>query len=242
MCKTVLITGGSKGIGFVSAEKLLKDGKNVIITGRHEKQLEEAVRKLSGHVKYKVWDVGDIENVKTYFAEAVKLFGKIDVVINNAGILSDSDLANDFFSVTPEQWDRVEIVNLKGLFFICQCAASFMIQNGIKGHIVNVCSEMGFRPVWYPYGISKWGVRGLTYGLGHLLASHGIVVNGVAPGHTATDLVKWNENESLELDSIPRGCMATPEEIAELICFLASDAANNIMGEIVISDGARHLY
>ena len=116
-----------------------------------------------------------------------------------------------------------------------------MLDKNIRGYIVNVCSEMAFRPVWYPYGISKWGLRGLTEGLGRLMAPYGITVNGVAPGQTATDMMGNKPGDPLTEPSIPRGVMSTPEEIATLIHFLASDAARNIMGEIVISDGARHL-
>lgn len=132
--------------------------------------------------------------------------------------------------------------NVKSVFFLCQSVLRYMLEHQITGHIVNVCSEMAFRPIWYPYGVSKWGLRGLTEGLGRLMAPHGITVNGVAPGQTATEMMGCKFGDPLTEPSIPRGVMSTPEEIAAVIYFLASEAARNIMGEIVISDGARHLY
>ena len=129
-------------------------------------------------------------------------------------------------------------VNLKGVYFAVQKEAKYMIDKGIAGNIVNVCSEMGFRPACDAYAVSKWGVRGLTEGLGKLLAKYSIVLNGIAPGETATEIIKQKEGEIKKIDS-PRGVQASPLEIAEAIYFLGTN--KNIIGEILISDGGRRL-
>lgn len=235
MKRTVLLIGGTGGIGFATAKHFHEAGDNLVITGTRQNRLDTALSDLPG-AKGILWDLAESERARDYLNDAISLFGSIDVVVNCAGILSVPDRKNDFFAVTPEVWRKVEAVNLQGLFFVCQAVAEYMIREGIRGHIVNVCSEMGFRPVWYPYGATKWGVRGLTYGLGRLFAPYGIVVNGIAPGHTATEMVGWSESDDLTEASIPRGVMARPEEIADTIFYLASDGAKNIMGHIVVSD------
>lgn len=242
MGRVALITGSTRGIGFATAQKFIESGHSVILVGRTEESLKKAQKKLGGETKTLVWDLGDIEGIPQKVQEAISLFGKLDVVVNCAGYLSDSCRKNDFFAVKPEEWDAVMQTNVKAVFFICQAVLRYMIDNKIEGHIVNVCSEMGFRPIWYPYGVSKWGVRGLTAGLGRIMAPYGITVNGVAPGQTATEMMNYHPGDSMEEPTIPRGIMSTPQEIASVIHFLGSEEAKNIMGEIVISDGARHLY
>lgn len=242
MDRVALITGSARGIGFATAQKFVESGHSVILVGRNEDTLKKAQEKIAGNTKTLVWDVADIEGIPSKVQEAVELFGKIDVVVNCAGYLSDSCRKNDFFAVRPEEWDAVMQTNAKAVFFICQAVLRYMIDNKIEGHIVNVCSEMGFRPIWYPYGVSKWGVRGLTEGLGRIMAPYGITVNGVAPGQTATEMMCYKPGNPLDEPTIPRGIMSTPQEIASVIHFLGSEEAKNIMGEIVISDGARHLY
>ena len=239
--RVALITGATRGIGFVAAKEFLRSGHRVILVGRSEAALQSAQSRLDGETQTLVWDLTDIGGIQSKTEEAVSKFGRIDVVVNCAGYLSDACRKNDFFAVHPEDWDVVMDTNVKSVFFLCQNVLRYMLDKNIRGYIVNVCSEMAFRPVWYPYGISKWGLRGLTEGLGRLMAPYGITVNGVAPGQTATDMMGYKPGDPLTEPSIPRGVMSTPEEIATLIHFLASDAARNIMGEIVISDGARHL-
>lgn len=241
MKRTVLLIGGTGGIGLATAKRFYEARENLIITGTRESRLN-AVLAVLPDAKGMLWNLAESEKARDYLNTAISFFGRVDVVINCAGILSAPDRTNDFFAVTPEIWREVEAVNLQGVFFVCQSVAEYMIRERIQGHIVNVCSEMGFRPIWYPYGATKWGVRGLTYGLGRLLAPYGIIVNGIAPGHTATEMVGWRKNDSLKEASIPRGVMALPEEIADTIFYLASDGAKNILGHIVVSDGARHLY
>lgn len=240
--RVALITGAARGIGFAAAKRFVESGHAVILAGRSETGLKAAQEKIGGSTKILPWDITDIAAIPAKVKEAIALFGKLDVWVNCAGYLSDSCRKNDFFAVRPEEWDAVMNTNVKSVFFICQEVLRYMIDNKIEGHVVNVCSEMAFRPIWYPYGVSKWGLRGLTNGLGRIMAPYGITVNGVAPGQTATEMMGCKPGDPLDEPSIPRGIMSTPDEIASVIHFLGSEEAKNIMGEIVISDGARHLY
>ena len=237
-----LITGASKGIGFKTAELFRTNGYKVIITGRNEQKLIDAVGRLGSNAAYLVWDVADVKSAKAAVKKAHLLFGKINVFINNAGIVCDDDIgerAVGFFEKTEAGWDETMNINLKGLFFALQAEAMYMKENNIKGNIVNVCSEMGFRPAANAYCISKWGVRGMTMGIGKQLASLGIVVNGIAPGETATEILRQREGDIKKIAS-PRGVQASTKEIAEAIFFLSQ--SRNIIGEILVSDGGRSLF
>lgn len=129
--------------------------------------------------------------------------------------------------------------NLKGLFFALQAEAKYMIEKEIHGHIVNVCSEMSFRPAYNAYTASKWGAMGLTRGLAKRLAPYGIILNGVAPGETATEILRQEEGVPHKIKS-PRGERAMPVEIAEAIYFLAG--SKNMIGSVLLSDGGRSLH
>lgn len=239
---TALITGGNKGIGYKTAELFCSKGHNVIITGRNENSLERAAKNLGILAKYLVWDIADVKAAKKKIEAARSFWGEIDVFVNNAGIVSDDDIGEnmaDFFEKSEEGWDKTMNINLKGTFFALQAEALYMKNRKIKGNIVNVCSETGFRPAPFAYGISKWGVRGMTMGAGKELAPYGIVVNGIAPGETATEILRQKEGEIKHIDS-PRGIQAAPEEIAEAIYFLSQ--SRNIVGEILVSDGGRRLF
>lgn len=248
--KKVLVTGGSRGIGFAIAKEFLNQGANVVITGRNAKRLEAT---LTNFAPYKPllleWDASDIDICKEKLDEAINMLGGLDIVINNAGVLTPHDVCAElyveqFFKVTPEDFDYVIGVDLKGVFFLCQAAAQYMIDNNTgkcKGHIVNVGSEMGYRPVASPYGMAKWGVHGITKGLGKLLGKKGICVNGIAPGATTTEMMNWHPGDSTERESHPNGRFGTPEEMAKLTAYLASEQGENIVGHVVLCDGGSSL-
>ena len=238
----VLITGANKGIGFATAKLFQSKGYYVIITGRNEERLISAKEKLGKNTEYIVWDVADISIASAIIQKAHSIWGNIDVFINNAGIVCSDDNGPHvvgFFEKTENGWDETMNINLKGMFFTLQAEAAYMYSHGIQGNIVNVCSEMGFRPAAFAYGISKWGVRGMTMGIGKELAPMGIVVNGIAPGETATEILYQEEGIVKTIQS-PRGIQSTPDEIADSIYFLSQ--SRNIIGEILISDGGRSLY
>lgn len=240
--KTVLITGGSSGFGFSMAKKFLSESANVIITGRNEGKLKSAISKLdSSKVKYMVWDISDIENIKANLKFAVSLFGAIDIFINNAGIWQPQD----WHAINEQIWNKILDVNLKGVYFMCQAEAEYLITrekdvDEWTGKIINVSSVEGIRNDFEPYNASKWGVNNLTIGLAKLMASHHVTVNAIAPGVSLTninpELLKASGN-NITFSGHRTGRFTLPEEIAELAAFLASDAANNIVGQIIAVDG-----
>ena len=238
--KTVLITGGNKGIGFACAKEFLENNYNVIIAGRNEEKLKAATEKLGGNSGYVVWDVTRFSNGSDVLEKAHKIFGNIDTFINNAGIVTDEDISGtDFLNMTESAWDITMDTNLKGLFFALQAQAKYMVKNGICGNIVNVCSEMSVRPAYDPYCISKWGALGLTKGLAKKLITRGIIINGIAPGETATEILRQKEGEAHKNSSL-RGERAMPWEVAKEIYFLAN--SKNIIGSVLLSDGGRSLH
>lgn len=236
--KKVLVTGGSSGIGYAIAKKCIAEGAKVVITGRDEEKLQAACKKIdSSNVLMIVWDVADSKVSKKMIDETDRLLDGIDIVFNNAGIYS----FKGFLEVDEDAWDKVMDINAKGLFFVCQAASEYYISRAKTGKIINIASNRGILGAHDPYGMSKWGVFGLTRGLGKVLISKGIIVNGIAPGTTATALNGIDVNENAFSGAAPNGRVALPEEIAELAIFLASDAANNIVGEVIVCDGGESL-
>lgn len=237
--RTVLITGANKGIGFATAKYFKEHGDRVVLAGRNEQRLRAAVERLGGGADYAIWDVCDIHAAPSVLGDIHDRVGAIDVIVNNAGIVTDEDISgSDFLTKTEQAWDQTMNTNLKGLFFAIQAEAQYMIDHEIRGHIVNVCSEMSFRPAYNAYTISKWGALGLTKGLAKRLAPYGIILNGVAPGETATEILRQKEGEPHPINS-PRGERAMPIEIAEAIYFVAG--SKNMIGSVLLSDGGRSL-
>lgn len=238
--KTVLITGANKGIGFAAAKKFSAAGYKVIIAGRDAGRLNAAYERLgkpSGGTL--VWDIAEIGQAVARLEEAHERFGEIDTAVNNAGIVTDLDMSGcRMLGESEESWDETMLINLKGTYFAMQAEARYMISRGIRGHIVVVDSLMGFAAKADAYSVSKWGVRGMIYGAAKELAPHGICVNGVAPGETATEILRQKEGEPVKIRS-PRGCRAMPGEIADDILYLAS--SDNLIGTIIQSDGGASL-
>jgi 3-oxoacyl-[acyl-carrier protein] reductase len=238
--KRVLITGGSAGIGLAIAKKCLSEGATVVITGRTEAKLKAAEAELNNpRLNPLVWDVSSISQREEKLAEALRLVGgRLDVLVNNAGILGGN---RQFLDLTEEVWDQISSVNEKGLVFLTQCVVQKWIERRQGGKIINMSSMRGNLGVQDgPYGMSKWGLNGLTHGLGLKLAPHGIIVNGIAPGITATDSIAIKNidvKENAYLNGVPISRIGLPEEIAELAVFLMSDAANYIVGQTIICDG-----
>lgn len=232
--KVALITGGSSGIGFAIAEAVVKSGGRVILAGRNENTLKEKAAELNGSAaetaaKYIVLDVRDVIAMPEKVQEASKAFdkGQIDILVNSAGLVSKSSFEN----TTEEEYDAIMETNAKGTFFMSQAIGRYMIEEKIKGHILNVTSSSALRPAWTPYQMSKWAVRGLTLGLADSLIPYGITVNAIAPGPTATPMLGKNKGDSLYNSQCPAGRYAYPTEIASLAVFMMSD-----MGDLIVGD------
>ena len=233
--KRVLITGGSAGIGFAIAIKCLSEGASVVITGRNSDRLEKVLNGLHNERIYGLtWDVSDTSLISDKVVDAERLLGGgIDVLVNNAGVL----LQSSFFSTTEDVWEKTYAVNSKGLFFLSQKISNGWVQSGRVGKIINIASSGSILGASHPYRMTKWDVAGLTAGLGELLSPHGIIVNAIAPGRIATEMLNRSEGDNYYDTSQPVKRMGLPEEIAELAVFLMSDAANYIVGQTIVCDG-----
>lgn len=233
--RCALITGGTSGIGYAIAEAFIEAGAKVVITGRSQSKLDKAVEQLShyGTCCGIVMDVTKVETIQDCFNDSVSKYGKIDILVNNAGV-SGASIAD----ATPEKFDAVIDTNLKGLFFLSQYAGKYMVKNDVRGNILNISSASSIRPAACAYTISKWGVRGFTQGLARTLLPYGITVNALAPGPTATPLLKKNSDaDDIALPVTPSGRYALPCEIANMAVVLVSDIARLVVGDTVFMTG-----
>jgi NAD(P)-dependent dehydrogenase (short-subunit alcohol dehydrogenase family) len=237
--KRILITGGSSGIGLAIARKFVSCGATVVITGRDENALREAVAEIgSDSLHYLCWDVADISVLEESLARARDLLGgDLDILVNNAGVL----LQDPFLQVSEAKWDMTHAVNSKGLFFLTQSVCREWSRGERKiRKVLMVSSTSGFLPGAYPYRMSKWDLVGMTQGLALKLADRRIIVNGIAPGRTAGRMLGIGDGNIADPE-IPLGRAALPEEIAELAAFLACDGSNYITGQTIICDGGMTL-
>jgi glucose 1-dehydrogenase len=249
--RVAVITGSSKGIGKAIALEFAKDGYKIVLNARDEKELSEAlndVKKIIGGTEERVtYFAGDISEEKTsssLIEHANKMFGRIDVLVNNAGI---GGAQKSVQKLTSDEWDYVIDVNLKGAFLCTREAIKRMIQDGRSSRevcsIINISSvhESIPQPQSAHYAASKGGMEMLTKTVAIELADKGIRVNGIAPGAIATDmnkdLLEDEQKKKEEEMRIPMHRIGQPEEIAKVALFLASDAASYITGTTVYVDG-----
>jgi len=234
--KGVLITGGASGIGAATAARFLEEGAKVAVLDRDARG-NEAIRKQLPQLRGALTaDVSRLEEVRTAFAEAVRLLGRVDVLINNAGI----SVRHAFLDITPEEWDRVIGVDLTGVFYLAQTAARHMMEKG-GGVILMTASTNGLvgHRFYADYNACKAGVIELTRSMALELAPK-LRVNAVAPGYVLTPMQRAEYTDAM-LDEvnrkIPLGRHATPEEIAGLFAYLASDDAAYLTGQVFVIDG-----
>ena len=235
--KRVLITGGASGIGAATAARFLEEGSVVCVLDRDEAarhRIEHELPDLAGTLAA---DVGNLNQVRAAFAEAVKLMGGVDVLINNAGI----SIRHNFLDITPEEWDKVIAVNLTGVFYVAQTAAKHMMERG-SGVLLQTASTNGLvgQPYYADYNATKAGVIELTKSMALELAPK-VRVCAIAPGYVMTQMqrAEYTDEMFAELNAkLPLRRHAQPEEIAALFAFLASDDAQYITGHVYTIDGA----
>jgi glucose 1-dehydrogenase len=241
--KIAIVTGGNSGIGKAIALELARQGVNIVIdyvvhpeaTEEEEKQIIAMGDQAIGvHA-----DVSKIEDLRTLINEAVKAFGRVDIMINNAGV----ETRTSILDTTEEQYDRVLNINLKSAFFGTQLAAQQMIKQGGGGRIINITSvhEDWPMPGNTAYCLTKGGMRMLTRTAGVELAPHNILVVGVGPGAVATPINVSTMQDPVLLkkldDAIPLGRMAQPGEIASVVAFLADEGASYLTATTIFADG-----
>jgi len=234
--KNVLVTGGASGIGQATAMRFLEEGCAVCVLDRSAGARERVTDELTALSAVLDADVSDPEQVRAAVDEAIERMGSLDVVINNAGI----SIRHDFLDITPQEWDEVLDVNLKGIFLVAQSAARHMVARG-SGVIINTASTAGSTgyPHYADYSASKGGVIALTRAMALELAPV-VRVNAVSPGYVLTPMQRAEYSDAM-LDAvnrkIPFGRHARPEEIAALFAFLASDDAGFTTGQVYVMDG-----
>ncbi|MEB3335385.1 MAG: glucose 1-dehydrogenase [Cyanobacteriota bacterium] len=241
--KVAIVTGGNSGIGKAIVEVLAELGARVVIDYRsHPEATEELEREIGtyGGSSYGVQaDVAKLDDLRRLVEATVAKYGRLDIMVNNAGI----ETRTSILDTTPEDFDKVLDVNLRGVFFATQFAAKQMISQGAGGRIINISSvhEDWPMPNNTPYCCAKGGVRMMTRTAALELAPHGITVVNVGPGAVATpinDSTMGNPELLAKLNAaIPLGRMAQPMEIAKLVAFLASDAASYITATTMFVDG-----
>jgi len=241
--KVAVITGSGRGIGFGIAEVFAREGAVVVINDRSEADAKKAaddIMSKGGRAMPFVADVTNKQTLDDMIAATLKQCGRLDVLVNNAGIEAHPCLAKDL----PEsQWDRVLGVNLKGVFLCCQAVLPTMMAQK-KGRIINIASTAGLRMTFFggvDYTVSKHGVAGLTAHLAWELADSNITVNTICPGGVLTPLAEESSTpeyrDKMTKRLVPLGRFCTPEEIGETASFLASDRSDMITGQMLAVDG-----
>ena len=237
--KVALITGASRGIGRAIAERLSRDGAAVVVNyARNADAAGDVVAEIeaAGGQAFAVQaDVGRVSEVVRLFDETIAHFGKLDILVNNAGIMCNKPIS----AVTEEEFDRVFAVNVKGTFFACQQAATRLAEGG---RILNFSSTttVMMLPTYGAYVASKGAVEQLSRSLAKELGPRGITVNVVSPGPTDTELFnagKTEEQRQRLAQASAFGRVGQPPEIAEVVAFLASDAANWVTGQNIRVNG-----
>ena len=235
--KTGIITGAARGIGKAIATQFVNMGGRAVIVDVNEEQAKETAAELGNAVAYKV-DLGNAEEIQTIFAQIIEDMGRVDVLINNAGIVNTSEFAD----LTIEEWNKVIDIDLTAPFLTCQILFKHMVEQG-GGRIVNIASVAGKVGGGYlgtaAYAAAKAGLISLTKSVAKSGSQHNVYCNSLCPSYTKTPMVSilQGEKEKRVLESINLHRPATPDEMANSILFLASDAASFVQGENLNCDG-----
>ncbi len=239
--RSVVITGGGTGLGLAMVRAMARAGADLVIAGRRTGPIEEAaaeVESLGGRAVSVATDVTDSAQVANLMKTCLDRFGKIDVLINNAGAVSDN-VRKPIWDLTDEEWDRIMKVNLTGAFYCAREVSQTMVDQG-HGKIINVASGFGLRGGRdiYMYCCSKGGMIQLSRVLSFNLARYGITANTIVPGFVptgATDTMSASLPRGGEF--LPTGKLGKPEDFGPLAVYLASPASDYMTGEMIIADG-----
>ena len=241
--RAVIVTGGSRGIGAAIAALMAEHGAGVLVSGRDADRVQTAVKAmegLGGRVVGLAADAAKREDVDRLVDAARQEFGRLDVVVNNAGITSDALLVR----MKDDDWDRVMDVNLRGAFLLTRAAAKVMMRQK-SGRVINIASAAGAmgNAGQANYSAAKAGLIGLTKASARELAHWGILVNAVAPGLIETDMSAAIPEAARQafLAQVPVGRIGTAREVAEVVGFLAGDGASYITGQVFHVNGGLYM-
>ena len=239
--KVAIITGGSRGIGYATADAFLREGATVVITASSQESADKAVNSLKEKYPDSTIaglspDLSSLASVREAFRYSAEHYGCVDILVNNAGISESTP----FTEYTEEDFDKVMTLNVKGVFNATRAASECMVSRG-KGVILSTSSMVSIygQASGIAYPASKFAVNGLTVSLARELGPKGIRVNAVAPGVTETDMMKAVPKDVIEplIKQIPLRRLGQPEDIANAFVFLASDEASYITGVVLSVDG-----
>ncbi len=244
-CRVAVITGGARGIGYATADVLARDGHAVVIADIDPGAGEDAAERLraAGRSALSVpTDVADRASVEAMVRTLLERLGRIDVLVNNAGI---AGRVAPLHEVTEPEWDTLIAIDLKSVYLCCRAVLPHMLERQ-RGAIINVASVAGKEgnPNMAPYSTAKAGIIGLTKAVAKEVAQRGVRVNAVAPATAETDILKTLSPEAIDYmkSRIPMGRFCRVEEIAEVIAFLASDKASFVTGQTYDVSGGRCTY
>lgn len=235
----IIVTGGSKGIGLAIAEKLINEGAEIIITGRNENDLKEAVNKLGKQSHYELFDSSNVDGIEDFINNCRKKLGGIDSLVLNAGV---SFHEGTFLNVTKDGFQSQFDINLKSNYFFIQTFVKKKLEQNETGNVLVISSETGGKSNDLPYGLTKNALNSFVEGVARRIYQRGIRINAVAPGVTYTNMTRGNHIITDDYsNNSAAGRYLLPSEIAETACFLLSKCSSCITGEILYCDAGSHL-
>lgn len=238
--RTALVTGGTSGIGYEVAKAYINAGARIVITGRNEEKVKKACEAIDKDVSRKgnifgiVMNNTDVKSMPSKLQDIERVLGTghIDILVNNAGVVG-----GEVKDCTEELYNTILDTNLKGTFFLSKLVARYWVDNQIEGNILMMGSSSSLRPATSAYTLTKNALYGFTKGLAKVLAPHGITVNGLAPGPTATPMTMPNGVRDEISFPNPIGRFVMPGEIANMAVFLVSNMGRSIIGDMVFMTG-----
>lgn len=240
--RNIVITGGGSGIGLAMAKKFASEGANVIVSGRNVEKLKKAVEEIGTNAQYAQFDVTDVSNDNTFLEKCKAMFnGTIDCLVSNAGL---SLHENVFTNVTIDGFDKQFNTNMRGNYFLCKAFLEMKLsEKAENASLLVTTSETGDQAYDIPYGMTKAALNSMVKALSRRVYKSGIRVNAIAPGVTLSEMT--SSYASAEDGNLYRDCASgrtfLPEEVAEVACFLLSDASKCISGEIIHTNAGNHL-